>query len=114
MQQTSPLHPSTPPSAGRRSLTVVAGNKGSTGPFAPIVNVTRNAMGTKQFNQFRGKAISLHSQGKGLLPSPFAATASPQHPSVRMCHARHTPTPVALVNRGSCSGPPWRVVNSTV
>ena len=43
-------------------LHVVAGNKGENGIFAPIVRVTRNAMGTKEFNQFRGKAISLHSQ----------------------------------------------------
>jgi hypothetical protein len=32
------------------------------GPFAPLVVVVRNAMGAKPFNQFRGKAISLHSQ----------------------------------------------------
>jgi hypothetical protein len=52
--------------AGRRSsLAVVAGNAGSTGPFAPLVVVTRNIMGKKEFNQFRGKAISLHSQGDG-------------------------------------------------
>jgi hypothetical protein len=50
--------------AGRRSLTVVAGNKGEGGPFAPLVVVIRNAMGTKEFNQLRGKAISLHSQGE--------------------------------------------------
>lgn len=49
--------------AGRRSLAVVAGNPGSGGPFAPLVIVTRNIMGTKEFNQFRGKMISLHSQG---------------------------------------------------
>ncbi|EFN52917.1 hypothetical protein CHLNCDRAFT_26326 [Chlorella variabilis] len=63
----SRAHPSIAPClvscrAGRRSLAVVAGNKGAGGPFAPIVVVTRNAMGTKEFNQFRGKAISLHSQ----------------------------------------------------
>jgi hypothetical protein len=46
----------------RAALRVVAGNKGENGPFAPIVRVTRNAMGTKEFNQLRGKAISLHSQ----------------------------------------------------
>lgn len=61
------LHPAaasslSQPAAGRRSLTIVAGNKGSGGPFAPLVVVTRNAMGTKEFNQFRGKAISIHSQ----------------------------------------------------
>ena len=49
--------------AGRRSLSVYAGNKGSGGPFAPLVVVVRNYMGTKEFNQFRGKMISLHSQG---------------------------------------------------
>ena len=72
----SRAHPSIAPClvscrAGRRSLAVVAGNKGAGGPFAPIVVVTRNAMGTKEFNQFRGKAISLHSQGgKALGPAP--------------------------------------------
>ena len=38
----------------RPALRVVAGNKGENGPFAPLVRVTRNAMGTKEFNQFRG------------------------------------------------------------
>ncbi|PSC67685.1 paladin isoform X1 [Micractinium conductrix] len=51
-----------PAAAGRRSLSVYAGNKGSGGPFAPLVVVVRNYMGTKEFNQFRGKMISLHSQ----------------------------------------------------
>ncbi|XP_050239258.1 protein PROTON GRADIENT REGULATION 5, chloroplastic [Quercus robur] len=32
------------------------------GLFAPIVVVTRNLIGKKRFNQFRGKAIALHSQ----------------------------------------------------
>ena len=40
------------------------GNKSGNGPFTPIVIVVRNAMGKKEFNQFRGKAISLHSQGE--------------------------------------------------
>lgn len=48
--------------AGRRQQTIVAGNPGSNGPFAPLVRVVRDAMGVKEFNQFRGKAISLHSQ----------------------------------------------------
>jgi hypothetical protein len=39
------------------------GNKGATGPFAPLVRVTRNVVGKKDFNKLRGKAISLHSQG---------------------------------------------------
>lgn len=30
--------------------------------FAPIVRVVRNIMGVKEFNKFRGKAISIHSQ----------------------------------------------------
>lgn len=49
--------------AGRQQLTVVAGNKGDGGPFAPLVKIVRGYMGVKEFNQFRGKAISLHSQG---------------------------------------------------
>ncbi|KAI9194777.1 hypothetical protein LWI28_009113 [Acer negundo] len=32
------------------------------GLFAPAVVVTRNIIGKKRFNQFRGKAIALHSQ----------------------------------------------------
>lgn len=48
--------------AGRQQLTVVAGNKGDGGPFAPLVKIVRGYMGVKEFNQFRGKAISLHSQ----------------------------------------------------
>ncbi len=52
----------------------MAGNKGAGGPFAPLVVVTRNIMGTKEFNQFRGKMISLHSQGaqEGPWPPPPA------------------------------------------
>lgn len=46
----------------RYTAQVIAGNKGENGIFAPIVRITRNAMGTKEFNQLRGKAISLHSQ----------------------------------------------------
>ncbi|KAI8469442.1 MAG: thylakoid membrane protein [Monoraphidium minutum] len=38
------------------------GNKGSGGPFAPLVVVVRNIVGEKKFNSLRGKAISLHSQ----------------------------------------------------
>eukprot|EP00884_Botryococcus_braunii_P001836 jgi/Botrbrau1/11653/Bobra.168_2s0010.1 len=38
------------------------GNKGSGGPFAPLVVLVRNIMGKKEFNKFRGQAISLHSQ----------------------------------------------------
>eukprot|EP01023_Acetabularia_acetabulum_P022973 TRINITY_DN2255_c0_g1_i1.p4 TRINITY_DN2255_c0_g1~~TRINITY_DN2255_c0_g1_i1.p4 ORF type:complete len:127 (-),score=10.59 TRINITY_DN2255_c0_g1_i1:285-665(-) len=38
------------------------GNKATNGPFAPLVRVTRAAVGQKDFNKIRGKAISLHSQ----------------------------------------------------
>jgi hypothetical protein len=49
--------------AGKRQLVTISGNPGSNGPFAPLVRVVRDAMGVKEFNQFRGKMISLHSQG---------------------------------------------------
>ena len=44
------------------ALRVVAGNEYENGVFTPLVVVVRNVMGVKPFNQFRGKAISLHSQ----------------------------------------------------
>jgi hypothetical protein len=50
------------PAARRAALRVVAGNSATGGPFAPIVVIVRDAMGKKEFNLFRGKAISLHSQ----------------------------------------------------
>lgn len=40
------------------------GNKATGGPFAPLVVVVRNIVGDKDFNKLRGKAISLHSQGR--------------------------------------------------
>eukprot|EP01024_Parvocaulis_polyphysoides_P025977 TRINITY_DN23668_c0_g1_i1.p2 TRINITY_DN23668_c0_g1~~TRINITY_DN23668_c0_g1_i1.p2 ORF type:complete len:125 (-),score=2.32 TRINITY_DN23668_c0_g1_i1:254-628(-) len=43
-------------------LVPMMGNKATTGPFAPLVRVTRAAIGKKEFNKIRGKAISLHSQ----------------------------------------------------
>lgn len=43
---------------------VVAGNPGAGGPFSPLVVAVRSVMGVKEFNQFRGKMISLHSQGE--------------------------------------------------
>lgn len=46
----------------RREVTRM-GNKGDTGPFAPLVRAARNVIGKKEFNKLRGKAISLHSQG---------------------------------------------------
>lgn len=41
---------------------VAFANNATTGPFAPMVRVTRNVVGQKDFNKFRGKAISVHSQ----------------------------------------------------
>lgn len=40
------------------------GNAAPNGIFTPAVIVTRNIMGEKEFNKFRGKIISLHSQGR--------------------------------------------------
>mmetsp|Transcript_14703 Transcript_14703/g.17778 ORF Transcript_14703/g.17778 Transcript_14703/m.17778 type:complete len:127 (+) Transcript_14703:79-459(+) len=51
-----------PQKADRQGLTVVAGNHATTGIFAPVVRVTRDIVGVKKFNKFRGKAIQLHSQ----------------------------------------------------
>ncbi|PNW83466.1 hypothetical protein CHLRE_05g242400v5 [Chlamydomonas reinhardtii] len=48
--------------APRRKPVTMMGNKATTGPFAPLVIVVRGAMGEKPFNNFRGKAISYHSQ----------------------------------------------------
>jgi hypothetical protein len=45
-------------------LRVVAGNDYENGVFTPLVVAVRNVMGVKPFNQFRGKAISLHSQAR--------------------------------------------------
>jgi|AntAceMinimDraft_1070359.scaffolds.fasta_scaffold23614_1 hypothetical protein len=47
---------------GRGSLQVVAGNKNEGGLFAPAVVISRNIVGVKKFNAFRGKIIALHSQ----------------------------------------------------
>eukprot|EP00899_Mesostigma_viride_P019206 jgi/Mesvir1/27287/Mv07120-RA.1 len=49
------------PSMGTRRVTTM-GNKGENGIFSPLVRVVRDVMGKKEFNQFRGKAIALHSQ----------------------------------------------------
>jgi hypothetical protein len=47
-----------------RKATTMMGNKATGGPFSPLVTVTRNVVGEKDFNKLRGKAISLHSQGE--------------------------------------------------
>ena len=46
------------------------GNKNEgKGVFAPIVVLTRNVLGKKEFNQLRGKGIALHSQVRAWLSS---------------------------------------------
>ena len=50
---------------GATPLRVVAGNASESGPFSPLVVLLRSAVGVKPFNNFRGKAISLHSQVRG-------------------------------------------------
>ncbi|KAF3780749.1 PROTON GRADIENT REGULATION 5 protein [Nymphaea thermarum] len=45
-----------------RSSPVMKNVNEGKGLFAPLVVVTRNIIGKKQFNQLRGKAIALHSQ----------------------------------------------------
>lgn len=44
------------------ALKVVAGNANADGLFSPLVVFTRDIVGKKRFNKFRGKAIQLHSQ----------------------------------------------------
>ncbi len=47
------------------------GNKSTSGIFVPLVKLVRAAVGKSQFNQLRGKGISLHSQGNfAMLLSP--------------------------------------------
>jgi hypothetical protein len=60
----------------------VAGNAGASGPFAPLVGVVRNAMGVKEFNQLRGKMISLHSQGA---PPALPLRGEHLHRSAQSC-----------------------------
>jgi len=60
------------------------GNKSGAGPFTPAVVVVRKAMGKKEFNQFRGKAISLHSQGVAP-PTQAARPCLPTHALPRPC-----------------------------
>lgn len=51
-------------SSRQQRLNVVAGNNAEGGIFSPLVVVTKKFWpgGDKEFNKFRGKAISLHSQ----------------------------------------------------
>jgi len=69
--------------AARGVLRVRAGNDNEGGVFAPIVVVARNVIGVKQFNQFRGKAISLHSQARGTLCGLWAPALARQPGAAR-------------------------------
>ena len=62
------------PTAGRTAV-IMAGNSATSGPFAPLVRATRGVVGQKDFNKFRGKAISLHSQVRARL-LPFCSSVS--------------------------------------
>ena len=69
--------------AARGVLRVRAGNDNEGGVFAPIVVVARNVIGVKQFNQFRGKAISLHSQARATLCGLWAPALTSQPGAAR-------------------------------
>lgn len=95
-------------------LRVRAGNEYENGVFTPLVIVVRNVMGVKPFNQFRGKAISLHSQVRraprrgggegarrfGNLWFPRRAPPSPPAPLQRPLS---TPRRTARLDRGGAS-----------
>ncbi|CAG9465046.1 unnamed protein product [Pedinophyceae sp. YPF-701] len=70
-------------SNGSRQVTRMA-NHATTGPFAPLVRVTRSVMGEKEFNKFRGKAISLHSQVIKAFCNNVGAPAKTQQGLVRL------------------------------
>ena len=60
---------------GHRTITRM-GKTAQDGPFTPIVKLVRNQIGTKDFNQLRGKGISLHSQGELISPSKWSLMPS--------------------------------------
>ncbi|XP_024381828.1 protein PROTON GRADIENT REGULATION 5, chloroplastic [Physcomitrium patens] len=61
------------------------GNKNEgKGIFAPLVVVTRNVMGKKEFNQLRGKAIALHSQVIGEFCKTIGADSKQKQGLIRL------------------------------
>ncbi|KAG0622026.1 hypothetical protein M758_3G065600 [Ceratodon purpureus] len=61
------------------------GNKNDgKGIFAPLVVVARNALGKKEFNQLRGKAIALHSQVIGEFCKSIGADAKQRQGLIRL------------------------------
>lgn len=72
-----PVHRVSSASLPRPAQPRAMGNKNDgKGLFAPIVVIARNAIGKKEFNQLRGKAIALHSQVCLCLPSSSSCTVS--------------------------------------
>uniref|UniRef100_A0A7I4CL71 Proton gradient regulation 5 n=1 Tax=Physcomitrium patens TaxID=3218 RepID=A0A7I4CL71_PHYPA len=61
------------------------GNKNDgKGLFAPIVVIARNAIGKKEFNQLRGKAIALHSQVIGEFCKTIGADSKQKQGLIRL------------------------------
>jgi len=97
-----PVRPSRAAVACRPArLAVHAGNDYETGVFSPLVVAVRNVMGVKEFNQFRGKAISLHSQVRTHAPRHTRRTATRPATARRPCPAFHGPDG-ARREAGSC------------
>ncbi len=60
-----------------RPQTVMKNVNEGKGVFAPLVVLTRSIVGTKRFNQLRGKGIALHSQVSILPPTMAPLSWSP-------------------------------------
>ena len=128
----------------RRAVTTMMGNKATTGPFAPLVVVTRNILvgtsgghhhrhacwwphkplagvnrsildhvlvppcplqGDKEFNNFRGKAISVHSQSERA--GDWGGGGGPALRLAR-CIARGSRRSLATVDPWPRVAGPWR------
>lgn len=61
---------------GLRCLPKMKNDNEGKGVFAPLVILARNLIGTKRFNQLRGKAIALHSQVSSVPSKPLPCTHS--------------------------------------
>jgi hypothetical protein len=82
------------------------GNKGAGGPFAPLVVVVRGVMGEKEFNKFRGKAISVHSQSERCSHTTQQLTGYPVQPDAMLLDG----TPAAAVSV-HCMSTPQRMAD---
>ncbi len=65
----------------------IAGNMNSNGLFAPVVRTTRDIVGVKRFNAFRGKAIALHSQVIGDFCTEFGIDTKMKQSLIRRAKA---------------------------